>query len=120
WRYRCDPVDPLLDMKLVSRVLVAKLPSNGSFQDWAATIDTTCRAVPLIQNNPAWTCRTWAMQALAALRALGGDFATIPNVQDGNTEEGEIVAFAQIAKARLLDGQVKLGDIDAIALFDMR
>ncbi|KAJ6567993.1 hypothetical protein DFH09DRAFT_983349 [Mycena vulgaris] len=120
WRYRCDPVDPLLDMKLVGRVLIAKLPSKTSFEDWAVTIDQICRAVPLVQNNPAWTCRIWAMQALGALGGLGGAFATIPNVQDGNTEESEIVAFAQIAKARLLAGQIKLGDIHAIGLFDMR
>ncbi|KAJ6629860.1 hypothetical protein B0H10DRAFT_1985624 [Mycena sp. CBHHK59/15] len=120
WRYRCDPVDPLLDAKLVARVLAAKLSSSTSFQDWAATIDQTCRAVPLIQNNPAWTCRIWAIQALSAVRSVGGDFATIPNVQDGNTEEGKIVAFAQIAKARLLAGEIPIGDIHAIALLDMR
>ncbi|KAJ7697162.1 hypothetical protein B0H17DRAFT_1052298 [Mycena rosella] len=120
WRYRCDPVDPLLDAKLVARVLVAKLPSRTSFEDWAVTIDQTCRAVPLVQNKPGWTCRTWAIEALGALRGLGGDFATIPDVQDGNTEEQEIVAFAQIAKAQLLAGEIPVGDIHAIALVDMR
>ncbi|KAJ7758118.1 hypothetical protein DFH07DRAFT_818734 [Mycena maculata] len=120
WRYRYDPVGPLLDLKLVARVIVAKLPSNISFHDWAATIDQTCRAVPLVQNDPSWTCRIWAMQALDALRALGTHFSTIPNVQDGNMEEGEIVAFAQVAKARLLGRQIPIGDIRAIPFFDMR
>jgi hypothetical protein len=120
WRYRYDPVDPLLDLKLVARVLVAKLPSKTSFEDWATTIHQTCRAVPVVQGNPAWTCRIWAMHALDALRALGGVFTTIPNVQDGNAEEAEIVAFAQIAKTRLLEGQIPIGDISAIALLDMR
>ncbi|KAJ7662651.1 hypothetical protein DFH06DRAFT_947842, partial [Mycena polygramma] len=101
WRYRYDPVDPMLDMKLVARILIAKLPSKTSFEDWATTIHQTCRAVPLVQGNPEWTCRTWAMEALAALRALGGVFSTIPDVQDGNTEEIEIVAFAQVAKGKL-------------------
>ncbi|KAJ7120684.1 hypothetical protein C8R43DRAFT_1241542 [Mycena crocata] len=121
WQYRYDPVDPLLDLqKLVARVLVAKLSSRWSFQDWAESIDQTCRAVPLIQNDSGWTCRTWAMQALSALRALEGDFATIPDLQDGNMEEGEIIAFAQVAKTRLLAGHVSMGDIHAIELFDMR
>ncbi|KAJ7171484.1 hypothetical protein C8R46DRAFT_895058, partial [Mycena filopes] len=71
WRYRYDPVDPLLDLKLVARVLVAKLPSNTPFEDWATNIHDTCRAVPLVQGDPNWTCRIWAFQALAALRALG-------------------------------------------------
>ncbi|KAJ7249888.1 hypothetical protein C8J57DRAFT_685288 [Mycena rebaudengoi] len=120
WRYRCDLVDPLLDMKLVTRVLVAKIASNRSFDAWCALIDQTCRAVPLIQNNPAWTCRIWAHNALGALHALNGDFSTIPDVLAGNMEEGEIVAFAQIAKARLLGGNLPLGDIYAIPLLDMR
>ncbi|KAJ7779915.1 hypothetical protein B0H16DRAFT_1711146 [Mycena metata] len=120
WRYRYDPVDPLLDMKLVARILIAKLPSNTSFEDWATTIHQTCRAVPLVQNNSAWTCRIWAIQALCALRALGGAFSTIPDVQDGNTDEAEIMAFAQVARARLLASEVKAGDIHAIALLDMR
>jgi hypothetical protein len=34
------------------------------------------------------------MQAMSALRALQGDFATIPDVQDRNTDEGEIIAFS--------------------------
>ncbi|KAJ7836271.1 hypothetical protein B0H14DRAFT_1125788 [Mycena olivaceomarginata] len=120
WRYRYDPVEPLLDAKLVARILIAKLPSKTPFEDWATSIHDTCRAVPLVQGNPAWTCRTWAMEALSALRALGGAFSTIPDVQDGNMEEGEIVAFAQIAKARLLKEEIPVGDIHAIALFDMR
>ncbi|KAJ6498466.1 hypothetical protein C8R47DRAFT_1041063 [Mycena vitilis] len=120
WRYRYDPVDPMLDMKLVARILIAKLPSKTSFEDWATTIHQTCRAVPLVQGNPGWTCRTWAMEALAALRALGGVFSTIPDVQDGNTEEIDIVAFAQVAKGKLMAGETPAGDIHAIALVDMR
>ncbi|KAJ7495350.1 hypothetical protein FB451DRAFT_1550804 [Mycena latifolia] len=120
WRYRCDHVDPLLDLKLVARVLIAKLPASTPFEEWAATIDRTCRAVPLVQGDPRWTCRIWTFQALAALHALGGAFATIPDVHDESMEEGEIVAFAQIAKAKLLGGQIPLGDMRAIALFDMR
>ncbi|KAJ6467860.1 hypothetical protein C8R45DRAFT_474704 [Mycena sanguinolenta] len=120
WRYRYDPVDPLLDLKLVARVLVAKLPSSTPFEDWAISIHHTCRAVPVVQGNPAWTCRIWAMEALSALRALGGVFSTIPNVQDGSPEEGEIVAFAQVAKAHLLGADIPIGDIHAIASLDMR
>ncbi|KAJ6534105.1 hypothetical protein B0H19DRAFT_1004462 [Mycena capillaripes] len=120
WRYRYDPVDPLLDTKLVARVLVAKLPAKTSFEDWAITIHETVRAVPLVQGNPAWTCRIWAMQALSALRELGGVFSSIPDVQDGNSVEAEIVAFAKIAKQQLLAAEVPVGDIHAIALADMR
>ncbi|KAF8180550.1 hypothetical protein K438DRAFT_1842118 [Mycena galopus ATCC 62051] len=120
WRYRYDPVDPLLDCKVVARVLIAKLPSKTSFEDWATTIHDTCRAVPLVQGNPTWTCRTWALEALSTLRALGGVFSTIPDVQDGNAEEAEIVAFAEVGKARLLAKETPVGDIHAVALLDMR
>ncbi|KAJ7088045.1 hypothetical protein B0H15DRAFT_949857 [Mycena belliarum] len=120
WRYRYDPVDPLLDLKLVARILVAKLPGSTSFADWAAQIDETCRAVPLVQGDPSWTCRTWAHEALAALRALGGAFATIPDVRDGNAAEGEMIAVAQIAKPKLLGGEIPLGDIRLVPTLDMR
>ncbi|KAJ7500664.1 hypothetical protein B0H11DRAFT_786549 [Mycena galericulata] len=120
WRYRYDAVDPLLDLKLVARVLVAKLPSDIPFQEWADRIDETFRAVPLIQDNPSWNCRSWVIHALSELRALGGEFYTVPNVLDGNTEEGIIVEFAQNGKAQLLARQIPFGDIRVIPSLDMR
>ncbi|KAK7052732.1 hypothetical protein R3P38DRAFT_2861683 [Favolaschia claudopus] len=120
WRYRYDPVNPLLEYKLVARVLIAKLPSKTSFEDWATTIHHTCRALPIVQNDAAWRCRSWVLQAMNTLRALGGAFSTIPDVQDGNAEEAEIIAFAKAARGKVLGGEIPVGDIHAIPLLDMR
>ncbi|KAG2087337.1 hypothetical protein BD769DRAFT_1714948, partial [Suillus cothurnatus] len=39
--------------------------------------------VPLMQNAAQWDSRVWMMYALAALRAKGSNFSTIPEVTNG-------------------------------------
>ena len=47
---------------LLTRVIIGKVTDN-------ARLATTIASVPLVQDNPAWTCRTWVRDAIAALEA---------------------------------------------------
>ncbi|KAF2253519.1 hypothetical protein BU26DRAFT_224458 [Trematosphaeria pertusa] len=54
---------------LLARVMIGKV-ANGA--QMAATI----AAVPIVQDDPAWTCRIWVRDAIAALEADGKSLGT--------------------------------------------
>lgn len=54
---------------LLARIMIGKVVSHA---DMAATL----AAVPHVQDNPAWTCRIWVKDAVAALEADGRSLGT--------------------------------------------
>ncbi|KAG2054705.1 hypothetical protein BDR06DRAFT_373112 [Suillus hirtellus] len=57
-----------------------------------------------------WNCLVWLIEALAALRAKGGDFSTIPEVAVRDHAEGKIKAFGDMAKDSVLKRPGSLPD----------
>lgn len=42
----------------------------------SAQVPATLAAVPIVQNDPSWTCRIWVKDAIAALEADGRNLGT--------------------------------------------
>ena len=104
WRYESKPANVLKSRTITARILVAKLSGSESVETQAKRIDRLINRIPLVQDNDEWTCRVWAAQALAVLKAAGGEFSTIPAWSE--TVESEIVDFAAKAKETILRGKV--------------
>ena len=54
-------------------------------------------AIPLVQNDLHCTCRAWLQQALKAFREQGGDFVTIPHIDDRGQTEDAVLSFGNEA-----------------------
>ena len=119
WRYEEKPVNVLRSRTMTARVLVAKLSGAESVEVQAQRIHRVLRNVPLVQNDESWTCKVWIEQALAALKALGGEFGTIPDLRDGGKLDGEIKDFAEKAKMSILKGKMIVQPKD-LAQLDLR
>lgn len=104
---------------MTARVLVAKLSGAESVEVQAQRIHRVLRDVPLVQNDESWTCRVWVERALAALKALGGEFAAIPDLRDGGKLDGEVRDFAEKAKTSILKGKMIVHPKD-LAQLDLR
>ncbi|KAG2125369.1 hypothetical protein DEU56DRAFT_572366 [Suillus clintonianus] len=121
WRYEHKAVNGLREGTVIGRVLIAKLPAHEPLVMQAEHIHTILAQVPLVQNDTQWDCRVWMIEALAALRAKGGDFSTIPEVINGGQMEGEIKAFGDMAKDTVLKGPGPLpGCASDLPHIDMR
>ncbi|KAM6494487.1 hypothetical protein JOM56_010848 [Amanita muscaria] len=116
WRYENKTANVLNSRTITGRVLVAKLSGSESVKAQAQRIDRIVRRVPLVQNNDSWTCITWVKHALAALKATGGDFASIPALTE-NLEK-KITDFAEKEKKTILKGK-RVEKIKDLAQLDM-
>ncbi|KAL1960641.1 hypothetical protein VTO42DRAFT_7220 [Malbranchea cinnamomea] len=75
------------------------------------------RAVPVVQNNPNWTCRIWVKEALAALVANGHVLGTA--VTDWTTIENTAKQYARQKKDQhRFDGKAEW-DTSKVPTFDM-
>ena len=119
WRYEEKPVNVLSSRTTTARVLVAKLSGAESVEAQSQRINRVLRAIPLVQNDNSWNCIMWTWRALAALKALGGEFNSIPDFNDGGRLEGEVNGFAEKAKADILKGKMIVYPND-LALLDLR
>ncbi|KAK2461059.1 hypothetical protein APHAL10511_006906 [Amanita phalloides] len=119
WRYEEKPANVLRSRTITARVLVAKLSGTESVEMQAQRIHRVLRDIPLRQNDERWTCRVWVEQALRALRALGGEFGSIPDVTVGGRWEEEIKDFSEKAKASILKGKMIVHPRD-LAELDLR
>lgn len=93
WRYETKAVKPDGSKTLSARILVAKFFATTPFSEVRETIDRAVRQVPIVQNDPQWTCVSWLIQSLVALRDLGGEYATIPQLVPGSELERKIETF---------------------------
>ena len=65
WVFEESPLkDSSTRFRLLTRVLVARVKKSK-----LRNLSASLRSVPLIQNNPNWTCRIWVKEALAKLDA---------------------------------------------------
>jgi hypothetical protein len=87
---------------ITGRVLIAKLPTRELLATHAERIHDILVHVPLIQDDAQLDCRVWMNHALAALRAEGNNFSTIPDVTDGGQAEDKLKAFGDMAQDRVL------------------
>ncbi|KAG1832061.1 hypothetical protein EV424DRAFT_1369498 [Suillus variegatus] len=121
WRYEHKAINGLREGMVIGRVLVAKLPVHKPLVTQAERINDILAQVPLVQNDAQWNCLVWLIEALAALRAKGGDFSTIPEVTVGGQAEGKIKAFGDMAKDSVLKRPGSLLDCASDLLhIDMR
>lgn len=121
WRYEHKAVNGLREGTVVGRVLIAKLLAHEPLVTQAEHIHGILVQVPLVQNDGQWSCLVWLIEALAALRAKGGDFSTIPEVTNGGQKVGEIKAFGDLAKESVLKGSGPLpGCASDLPHIDMR
>ncbi|KAG2340754.1 hypothetical protein BDR05DRAFT_966633 [Suillus weaverae] len=121
WRYEHKAVNGLREGTVIGRVLIAKLLAHEPLVTQAEHIHGILVQVPLVQNDGQWSCLVWLIEALAALRAKGGDFSTIPEVTNGGQKVGEIKAFGDVAKESILKGSGPLpGCASDLPHIDMR
>ncbi|KAG1905858.1 uncharacterized protein F5891DRAFT_942871, partial [Suillus fuscotomentosus] len=95
---------------VIGRVLITKLPVHKLLVTQAERINDILAQVPPVQNDAQWNCLLWLIEALAVLRAKGGNFSTIPEVTVGGQMEGKIKVFGDMAKDSVLKRPGSLPD----------
>jgi Family of unknown function (DUF6914) len=120
WRYEDKPANSMRSRALVARLLIAKLPASTTMETHVDRINKILQNVPIVQNDPKWTCRVWVENALAALRQSGGDLSTIPELSSGSKFEGEIIEFGDKAKATVLKMKAPITDPAVLPFKDIR
>jgi len=105
---------------MTARILVAKLSNAVPFAQQVQHIDQILSTVPIVQNDASWTCRVWAEHGLAALRATGGDFSSIPDLTAGGALETQIIGFAEQGKATILRTGRRFGHLNELPQLDLR
>jgi hypothetical protein len=78
WYYNVQNITTTAAQMLLVRVTFAKVEDT-------AQLNRTLAAVPIVQNDPSWTCRIWVKNAIAALEADGKSLGT--KVTDWETLE---------------------------------
>ena len=69
WHYEAVEIPLEQTSMLLARIMIGKVTNE-------VQLATTLAAVPLIQDNPAWTCRIWVRDAIAVLEADGRSLGT--------------------------------------------
>ncbi|PGH02262.1 hypothetical protein AJ80_08887 [Polytolypa hystricis UAMH7299] len=69
WHYEALDIPLTQTSMLLARVMIGKVANH-------AQLAKTLAAVPREQDNPAWTCRIWVRDAIAALEADGKSLGT--------------------------------------------
>ncbi|PFH49869.1 hypothetical protein AMATHDRAFT_48349 [Amanita thiersii Skay4041] len=134
WRYEHYPVNVTrLGEPIVMRVLVAKLPASESLAAQAERVNRVVGGIQIRlggyrtwagrgqrdEYGWGWSSRVWVWDALGVLRALGGEFGSIPTVvfaasgAGGGVLERDIKAFAERVKGGA--GRVTAGSGGKIA-----
>ncbi|KAF8629506.1 hypothetical protein AX17_005632 [Amanita inopinata Kibby_2008] len=106
WRYEWRKVSTAKCTNIVARFLVAKLSGSQRLVDHAESINKCLVHVPLEPYDPSWTCRIWVQHALVKLRAMEGDFISIPPVPEGSELERCIIAFGEEKKMDIINGSL--------------
>lgn len=99
---------------------MAKQSSTVPVPDLAKRIDMVVKAVRVVQDDPNWTCRIWVEEALDALRALGDQFAVIPEVTNGGAVENRILEFGKEAMEKIRNSTKNLLHARDLPHKDMR
>ncbi|KAI9823443.1 MAG: hypothetical protein M1832_002454 [Thelocarpon impressellum] len=97
------------NMMLV-RILIGKITN-------LAGLRATLSSVPIVQDDPTWTCKVWVINALAALRANGSSLGTC--LLDWETVSNTAMGYCQQKKDQhRFDGR---GDFDMsrVATYDL-
>ncbi|KAG1883333.1 hypothetical protein F4604DRAFT_1920541 [Suillus subluteus] len=102
WRYEHKAINGPREGTITGRVLIVKLPTHELLATRAERMRGILAQVLFVQNDVQWDCRAWMIHALAALRANGNDFSTILDVTNGVQVDGELKAFGDMAKDRVL------------------
>ncbi|OAX83017.1 hypothetical protein ACJ72_02618 [Emergomyces africanus] len=69
WVYQALEIPLIQTSMLLGRIMIAKVTDSVQLRN-------TLAAVPIVQNNPAWTCRIWVRDAIVALEADGRSLGT--------------------------------------------
>lgn len=69
WVYEALDIPLVQTSMLLGRIMIAKVTDN-------AQLRSTLAAVPIVQDDPSWTCRIWVKNAIAALEADGKSLGT--------------------------------------------
>ncbi|KAF8720595.1 hypothetical protein AX14_010872 [Amanita brunnescens Koide BX004] len=120
WRYDERRGNVMNSPTMTARILVAKLSSAVPFEEQVEQINRILRTVPIVQNDAGWTCRVWAEHGLAALRATGGDFSSIPDVTAGGALETRIIRFGEEGRTTILTRGRKFEHLNELPQLDLR
>jgi hypothetical protein len=89
WKFERKPLQDGATTKMLTGVIFAKIINKQQVEQILAS-------VPMVQNDPNWTCRSWVNDAIAALEGSGaisgapaGGFA--PVEAEARTFTGEMV-----------------------------
>lgn len=109
WNYEEMEVEDVQNAaNLLARVLIAKVEDHGS-------LENIFRGIPVIQNDPAWRCRTWIEHALQGISNDGKAVGT--SVLDW--QRIEMTARGYIAR-KITEGRYQSGaDISTKPTWDM-
>ena len=110
WEYEELEISISPTRMILVRVTVAKVIK------WER-MEQILRAVPIVQNDPNWTCRTWVRDALANLVADEGVLGT--SVSDWTTVEITCKRYVREKKDQhRFDGQVQW-DMEKVPTWDL-
>jgi uncharacterized protein DUF6914 len=62
WVYESLEIPLIQTSMLLGRIMIAKVTNS-------AQLHSTLAAVPIVQDDPSWTCRIWVKDAISALEA---------------------------------------------------
>lgn len=102
-------------MSLIARIILAKFPAKDR-QSKAALLEETLRSIEIRQDDPSFTCRTWALDAAKALLDQSIIRLKIP------VDELENVArtFADDVMEQIIAGTLAIERQFAIPVRDLR
>lgn len=81
WIYERIEPTRLRTWNLLARLIVAKIEN-------VELLEQTLESVPVVQGDPAWTCRVWVREAVAAL-VQAGALGTRVDLEDWESVERE-------------------------------
>jgi len=120
WRYEDKPANSLRSGNMIARILVAKFSSTVPVTDRAKSIDMVVKSVRVVDDDANWTCRIWVEEALDALRALGDEYAVIPEVTNGGAAENRILEFGNEAMDKIRNSRKNIKHAKDLPHKDMR
>jgi hypothetical protein len=109
WSYEGIEVDNIKNAtNLLARVLIAKIEDHER-------LENIFRSIPVIQNDPAWRCRTWIESALSGIANDGNAVGT--SVLDWKRIE---TTAREYVAGKIADGRYQSGaDITTKPTWDM-
>ena len=83
WVYESLEIPLIQTSMLLGRIMIAKVTNS-------AQLHSTLAAVPIVQDDPSWTCRIWVKDAISALEADRKSLGT--RITDWTTIEQTILS----------------------------